>query len=38
LNTELDRILAKISRDGLSSLSTAEREALAKETQRRRGG
>jgi Zn-dependent protease len=37
-SADLDRVLAKITREGLSSLTTSERELLAKETKRRRGG
>ena len=35
---EVDRILEKIARDGADSLTKAEREALARATERRRGG
>ena len=35
---EVDRILEKIARDGAESLTRAEREALARATERRRGG
>jgi hypothetical protein len=35
---EVDRILAKIARQGRDSLTDAERTALARATERRRGG
>jgi hypothetical protein len=35
---ELDRILAKIRRDGMGSLTAAERKSLERETKRRREG
>jgi hypothetical protein len=35
---EVDRILEKIAREGADSLSKAEREALSRATERRRGG
>lgn len=35
---EVDRILAKIAREGRESLTDAERTALARATERRRGG
>jgi hypothetical protein len=35
---EVDRVLAKISREGMASLTIAEREVLAHETERRRRG
>lgn len=35
---ELDRILDKIRRDGMDSLTSAERKSLERETKRRRGG
>jgi hypothetical protein len=35
---EVDRILSKIARDGRESLTDAERSALARATERRRGG
>lgn len=35
---EVDRILEKIARDGADTLSKSEREALARATERRRGG
>jgi Zn-dependent protease len=35
---EVDRILEKIARDGAESLTRAEREALARATERQRGG
>jgi hypothetical protein len=35
---EVDRILSKIARDGRDSLTDAERSALARATERRRGG
>jgi hypothetical protein len=34
----VDRILAKIARQGRDSLTDAERTALARATERRRGG
>ncbi|HYE61542.1 MAG TPA: DUF6576 domain-containing protein [Phycisphaerales bacterium] len=37
-NNELDAVLEKISREGMESLTTAEREVLARETERRRRG
>jgi hypothetical protein len=37
-NTELDAVLEKISREGMDGLTTAEREVLARETERRRRG
>ena len=36
--TELDAVLEKISKQGLDSLTSAEREVLARETERRRRG
>jgi hypothetical protein len=35
---EVDRVLEKISREGLPSLTLEEREVLSRETERRRGG
>jgi hypothetical protein len=37
-NNELDAVLEKISRDGIDSLTSAERDVLARETERRRRG
>jgi len=37
-NTELDEVLAKISREGMENLTAGEREVLARETERRRRG
>ncbi|MGA1401398.1 MAG: DUF6576 domain-containing protein, partial [Phycisphaerales bacterium] len=34
---EVDRILAKIRREGMQSLNAAERKSLERETKRRRG-
>jgi hypothetical protein len=36
--SEVERLLEKISREGLPSLSVEEREVLSRETERRRRG
>jgi Zn-dependent protease len=37
-SADLDRVLAKISREGMASLTVSERDVLAHETERRRRG